>query len=494
MKVLLVNAATLHVKHKPALPLGLLSIAKYLTDAGHQATIYDRTVENKDLTKRLESFKPDIVGISALTNKQFRDAAAVSTELKKRGIPVVWGGATASAIPDIILKSGVVDYVVVGEGEITFKELIDALESTLPIEDIAGLAYRKNGEVCVNKDREYADLSQMPILDFSYVNPELYFTEYIGCSKMLYLYTSKGCPFSCSFCYNHCFHKHTWRVRPIEYFLQEAEYLITHHGMDGVMFSDDFFTSGLKYTEEICGKIEDSGLNFFWGCTIRADTCTKEEIALMHRAGCRWVFFGIETGSPERQKKIGKNLDLQKTKDIAEYCQEVGVFVSSNFIIGYPDETEEELKASVEYMKSLNCNGKFASFLGVLPGSILYHQMIEQGYFKKPDTFLHWENFQWVDVLGTNYSKVPDKELKVVWAWFSWQNLFVKSVDKHSGKKNRMVLRRAVSQTFDILKHINFHAIRLLLIEVRELSQIVVYATMFPAIKKKYGLNTVKKH
>lgn len=493
MRVLLINAATLHVKHKPALPLGLLSIAKYVADVGHTVKIYDRTVEDMNLQKVLDNFKPDIVGISTLTNKQFHDAAEVSREVKKRGLTVVWGGATASAVPEVIVKSGIVDFVVIGEGEVTFKELLDALENNGSVDHIDGLAYLENGEVHLTGARAFVDLADMPILDFTYVKPEKYFTEYIGCQKMLYLYTSKGCPFTCSFCYNHCFNKHQWRIRPIEYCLEEIKYLIENYGMDGVMFSDDLFTPGLKYTKEICGKIMDSGLDFIWGCTMRADTCTEEELELMYKAGCRWIFFGIESGFPERQKLLGKNLDLEKVRRIADFCTKTGIFVSSNYIIGYPDETEEELKTTVAYIKSLNVPGKFASFLGVLPGSILYNQMIRDGYFEKPDTFMHWENFQWVDILGANYSKVPDKELKVVWAWFSWQNLFVKTVDKSSGKKNRMVLKRAVSQTADILKNFNLRSVRLLTIEANELATIIYYTFMFPKIRKKYGLYHMKK-
>jgi radical SAM superfamily enzyme YgiQ (UPF0313 family) len=117
MKVLLINSAALyHAKNKAVMPLGLLSIAKYLADNGHSVKIIDRAVKSAGLKKHLDSFKPDIVGISALSTKRFSDALNISKKIRARGIPVVWGGQIPSAIPELILKSDVVDFVIVGEG------------------------------------------------------------------------------------------------------------------------------------------------------------------------------------------------------------------------------------------------------------------------------------------------------------------------------------------------------------------------------------------
>jgi anaerobic magnesium-protoporphyrin IX monomethyl ester cyclase len=493
MRVLLINAAALHVTQKPGIPLGLLSIAKYITDAGHTVKIYDRPVEQRNTQKVLNSFNPDIVGISALTFKRFHDALAVSREVKKRNLPVVWGGQITSAVPEAILKTGAVDFVVIGEGEITFKELLGAFENNTSFDDVDGIAYLKNGEIVLTKERAFADLAELPQLDFSFVNPEKYFIKYNGCERMLHIYVSKGCPFSCNFCYNHCFHKHMRRVRPAEYFLGEIKYLIENHGLDAVVFTDDLFSTGLQYTKEICQKIQESGLKFFWSCCLKPDICTEEEIDLMYKAGCRWIFYGIDSGSPERQKIIGRNVDLQKTKQIIDYCKKIGIFVSGNFIIGFPGETEEELKETTEYIKSLDIKGQFVSYLGVLPGSILQDEMISDGYITKSDEFMQWEKMKWLDVLGANYSKVPDKELKVVWACFSWKSLFVKHFDVKRDRDRWLILDRAISTTTEYFRSGMFHGFRLLYIAVKELVQVVYYATMFPQIRKKYNLNNINK-
>lgn len=492
MRVLLINAATLHVTQKPGIPLGLLSIAKFLTNAGHTVKIYDRPVEHRNTKKVLNSFRPDFVGISALTFKRFHDALAVSREVKKYNLPVVWGGQIPSAVPEAILKTGAVDFVIIGEGEITFKELLDSYERGEPFENIDGIAYIINNDVVVTKHRACADLSKLPQLDFSFVDPKKYFIKYDGCDKMLHICASKGCPYGCGFCYNYNFHKQKRRVRPAEYFLGEIKYLIENHGLDAVVFTDDLFSPGLQYTKEICQKIQDSELKFFWACCLRPDILTEEEIDLMYTAGCRWMFFGIDSGSPERQMLLGRGLDLQKTKQIIEYCKKIGIFVSGNFIIGYPGETEEELKTTTEYIKSLNIKGQFVSFLGVLPGSIYYNQLADEGRIKKTDDFTQWERMKWVDVLGTNYSKVPDKDLKVVWACFSWKSLFVKHYDVKKKKDRWLILDRAISTSAEYFRSGVINGFKLLFIAIKEVFQVVFYATMFPKIRRKYGLNDMK--
>jgi anaerobic magnesium-protoporphyrin IX monomethyl ester cyclase len=172
---------------------------------------------------------------------------------------------------------------------------------------------------------------------------------------------------SVSFCYNHCYHKHLWRSRPIEYCISEIKYLIDNYKIDGVCFVDDLFGPNAKYTRDVCEKLIQSKFDIVWGCNMQANTMTKDELLLMHKAGCRWILVGIESGSNERQKLIGKNLNLEKTKEVLKYCSEIGIFVTVSCIIGFPDETQEELKQTIKYMQELSANAKFANFVGFLP-------------------------------------------------------------------------------------------------------------------------------
>lgn len=254
MKVLLINARSSFVMLKTAIPLGLLSIATYLKNNGHTVKIYDRSVDKCSLIKSLNLFSPDIVGISAIGFRSFPDAIKLSKTIKNKKLTVVWGGHIPSLIPEIVLKSGVVDYVVMGEGEITWLALLDAITGKMQLSEIDGLAFVKKGDPVVNKKRDFADLSQLPIIDFSFVNPKKYFSSNVSCKKMLHIYSSKGCPFSCTYCYNPYFSKCIWRARPAEYFLNEIKYLIENYNLDGVYFADDLLGSSINYVNGFCSN------------------------------------------------------------------------------------------------------------------------------------------------------------------------------------------------------------------------------------------------
>ncbi len=486
MKVLLINAEAFHIKHKAAIPLGLLSIATYLTKNGHTVRIFDRTVENGSVKKIADSFSPDIIGVAAPSFKCFSDAIQISKLMKKKNLPVVWGGPITSLTPEIVLKSGVVDYVVMGEGEITFLALITAIDEKTALRNIDGLAFIENGEIIINKDREFANLADLPIIDFSFVDPKKYFVSNFGCERMLHIYSSKGCVSKCTYCYNPYFSKCVWRPRPTDYYLSEIKYLSESCGMDGVCFADDLLSPNNEYLFAFCNKIIESGIKFIWGCEFRADMCTKENLQLMYDSGCRWIYFGIESGSEDRQELIKKRLNLAKAKETIKYCNEIGIVSTTSFIIDFPDETEEELMKTIKYIKDLKSNILIPSFYGPIPKSEIYESLIKNKKLSIPQSYKEWEKFKMMDLFGENYSKVPDRELKVVSAYFFLQSLLWKS----SGSKtqSRVYVKKAFGQIFSFIKRGNPKSLFLILLAANELLQVVFYAKMFPGIRKKYEL------
>ncbi len=486
MKVLLINAEAFHIKHKSAIPLGILSIATYLKENGHTVKLYDRTVENGNIEDLLDSFSPDITGIAVPAFKCFSDAIKVSKIIRNRSIPVVWGGPITSLTPEIVLKSGVVDFVVMGEGEITFLELINAISEKHSMRDIDGLAYLENGEIVINKDRAFADLADLPVIDFSFVDPKKYFVENVGCKRMLHIYASKGCVCQCTYCYNPYISKCVWRPRPPEYYLSEIKYLVENCGMDGVCFADDLLSPNNKYLKDFCNNIIKSGVKFIWGGEFRADMCTKENLQLMYDSGCRWIYFGIESGSEERQKKIKKGLNLTKAKQTIEYCREIGIVSSTSFIISFPDETQEELIETIRYMQSLKSDIILPSFYGPIPKSEMYESLLVGKKLDAPQSYKDWEKMKMMDLFGKNYSKVPDRELRVISAYFYFINFLWKYPEDET--HTRVYVRKAVSQTFDVLKRGGFRSLHLIAMSAKEFSEVVFYATMFPKIRKKYGL------
>ena len=486
MKVLLINAEAFHIKHKAAIPLGLLSLATYLEKNGHVAKIYDRTVDSMGITKVLNAFIPDIVGISAPSFKCFSDAVKLSKAVRRRKIPVVWGGAITSLIPEIVLKTGVVDYIVIGEGEITLLELVNAITGKTSPADIDGLAYIESGKTVINPVREFADLADLPIIDFKFVDPKKYFVENVGCKKMLHVYASKGCICRCTYCYNPYYSRCNWRSRPPEYYLSEIKYLVENCGMDGVCFADDLLSPNSAHLTEFCNRIIESGVKFIWGGEFRADMPSRENLQLMYDSGCRWIYFGIESGSDERQQLIKKRLNLQKAKETVAFCGEIGIATSTSFIINYPDETQDELIKTLSYMQQLKSDILLPSFYGPIPKTEIYDSLVRENRMKPPDSCREWETIKMMDLFGKNYSNVPDLELKVVSAYYYWRNLFWKYPGDEA--QSRVYVKKAFSRVFDFLKKKNLKSLYLIVLSAKEILSIVFYALMFPKIRRKYGL------
>ncbi len=331
------------------LPLGLLSIASYLSANGHTVRLFDRAVELQPLAELDKSFAPDILGVSLISYKSLEDALLVSEHYKQKGLPVIWGGPTASALPKAVFKNRCVDAVSLSEGEATWLDIANACAAGTPeLTSIPGLALRgENGEVRYTAQRPFMDLADLPDIDWRFVNVEKYFQSSYGCKRMLYLYSAKGCPFSCVFCYNKEFHRSTYRKRPLQQLLNEIRYLVTKHGMDGVYFADELWCRNRNEMHDICDALRGLELDFVWGCQTRVGVFNEEDFRYMFNAGCRWVFFGVESGSKRILEKMNKRLAYDKVEDNFSACRKAGIVTIGSFIAGFPGETPEELKETV---------------------------------------------------------------------------------------------------------------------------------------------------
>lgn len=486
MRVLLVNAGTYCVTQKAAIPLGLLSIATYLENNGHTVRIFDRAAEGGGIQKNLDSFSPEFVGVSVISLGSFPDAIEVSKAVKKSNIPVVWGGQMPSLIPEVALETGVVDFVVIGDGEIAMLELMNAVVDKTSFHDVDGLAYTENGEIVINKVRALADLSQFPVIDWKYVDPRKYFFANLTYTRLIHVYASKGCTGQCTFCYSPNLSKHLWRERPVEYCLAEIQYLIENFDIEGVYFADDLLSPNRDYLVRFCNKIIDSGLKFVWSCCMRADICCEEDLRLMHDAGCRWIHFGVESGSEKRQKLIKKRLNLEKVRETMDHCRGIGINSVTSFLIGYPDETDEELKETVQFMLNLNSDVKIPCLFVPIPKSELVDYLVSSGRIEAPQTYEDWKKFKFFDKLGINFSEVSCKDLKVVSSYFLYA-IFALERGKDN-KKAALWIKRLVEQYVFILKLRSLKALWLFFLGGIQFLEIVFYANMFPTIRKKYGL------
>lgn len=427
MKILLINPSTGYYTRALSNPLGLVSIGTYLKQNGHTVKIYDRCVDKSKLNRIIEDFAPDIAGVSVMSSRGLKDAIKVSKQLKKAEIITVWGGQLPSMQHDLVLNNDFVDYVSFGEGEYTWKELADCYENNKLPYDVAGLAYKKDGEIICTQPREFADLSKMPVSDWSLIDVPKYMQTYLGCNKMMYIYSSKGCPGRCTFCSNMIFHKSTHRKRPNEYVIEEIKYLIDNFGLDGVYFSDELWCLKREEMLDFCQRVHDNKLHFHWGVQLRIGVFDENDFQIMYDAGCRWIFFGIETGSKEVMHKICKNINFDKIKPTFDALKKIGITSIASFIIGYPDETVEQLKDTVKLINTIGANLTPVFHLTPLPGTALYDEMVENNKYRTARSLMDLTKVVATESVGINLSAVPTKDLRVIRSYFHWKGFTNKS-------------------------------------------------------------------
>ncbi len=472
----------------PSLPLGLVSIASYLKAYGHDAKIIECLVESSDVSKALKEYKPDIVGISAISFLSSIEAKRLTELVHSNGIKVVLGGQAATAAPELILKEAKPDFIILGEGEITWLELVNTLESGDEISSVNGLAYTENGEVTYTKQRDVADISQFPDIDWSLINVENYFSSFFGCDKMLYLHASKGCPAQCTFCSNQTFHQHKNRCRKPEQVMRDIDYLYSK-GANGIYFSDELFVPQRELRTQLCEMLIERNYNLTWGCQMRLGVLNEDDVKLMYKAGCRWILFGIESGNPERIKSIRKNIDLSIAKETIEWCEKAGMTVQASFIIGFPEETEEEIRNTVSFAKDLNSSIINVNILVPLPNSEIYEYAYKQKNFRFPDSIrglaLEVEQNA-TDKVVVNLSNVDNVDLKVVHNYFHWQSFIGKGTVKDDSYG---IIKKLASDTFNrIFKHGFKGFIYGTYSSVKQFLTVYYYSHFHRKIRKKYGL------
>ncbi len=470
-------------------PLGILSIATYLKENGHTVKFIDRSIYKYDVDQVINDFQPDIVGISLMSTKSIPDAISISRTAKELDIPVVWGGTLISSVPGLVLKSGLVDYVVKGEGEITLLALIETIANNTPLREVDGLAFIENGEVVINKYRDFADLAALPVVDWSLVDPAKYFRSYFACEKMLYLYSSKGCPCQCTFCTNKEYNRSTFRQRPIEYLLREIEYLVTNCGMDGVYFTDEFCCKTVPEMHHFCDHLKNTGLNFVWGATTKISGFSEDDFKYMYDAGCRWLFFGIESGSKEMLLKIKKGINYDNIVETVTNCYKAGIVPITGFIIGFPDETEEDLLQTIKLAQKMPFAMHVINIFISLPGSEIYNDLKAAGKLGLKLELQDIANFSPFEEVVQNFSNIPTRDLEVIRAFFELSNFTRRKPSKET--KSFVLASKILKERLrDMSRDGILMFFKNLVSTIYIFLKLVFYAAFFPRIRKKYGLYT----
>jgi radical SAM superfamily enzyme YgiQ (UPF0313 family) len=333
-------------------PMGLMYISATLRMTGHESKIHDCGSDYKNLhilRSTIKDWKPDFIGISIIITEveQTKRIMEMIREIMP-DISVTFGGPWPSANPEESIRIFGANFVVIGEGELVFPELIDAINKGLPTDSIPGTASMVNGSVKIN-ERSYITeegLNALPFPAWELLDHKLYAKTRsmsgVGCRPYMSIVTSRGCPYRCAYC--HRTMGKVFRKRSAESVLAEMEELRFKHGFKEFEILDDCFNLDRERMHAILtgvrDRICDARLHF--PNALRSDILEPEDMALFKQAGTVSTFFAIETASPRLQKMIHKNLNIEKAARVINASVKAGIYSTGYFMMGFPTETYEE--------------------------------------------------------------------------------------------------------------------------------------------------------
>ncbi len=296
---------------------------------------------------------------------------------------IVFGGPQADiSARETIERIPFVDYCCSGEGETTIYPLFSGLLNGTDVLHIRGLTYRNDrGEVVSNPRPELLlDLDELPIEDYGFI-PEEIRSQPKEKNKAVTIGVGRGCPYNCAYCSTSMFWQRKFRIKSPKRILLEMKNIEKVFGVNRCVFDHDLFTANKSKVYEFCKLLKESGENRRWSCSSRADTIDKELVDEMVSSGMTAIYLGIETGSPRMQKLIHKNLNLDKTYEIIKHLLQKGVYVCASFIYGFPEETEDDLEETLQFMyrlMKLGISGVQMHLCAIFPGTEYYNTYKDQ--------------------------------------------------------------------------------------------------------------------
>jgi len=388
------------------------------------------------LKRKIEKFSPDLVGVSCLFHSTSHIAYQTCSLVKEISpdIITVMGGSYPTISYPKVLKNQNINYLIIGEGEVCFTDLILALNEEKEIKDLHGIAYREGKNIVYRANRfVIKDLDELPFPDRKNMFPDDYimpnnFSKFGNLSrnflfrildrnktKIGVMTASRGCPYSCTFCSA----KHIWgksiRYRGPKNVVDEMESLIKEYGVNAIVLNDDNFTVINEKAEAILDEMIRRKLNIRWGAGggLGVDSLTDEMIKKMYASGIAIFNLGFESGSERTLKKIKKVLNLKKSREVVKRIRELGSgYIIGFFVSGFHFETKEDIEKTIEFARSLDLDWILIRNYQAIPGSEIYDECLEKGYLSSTDikygyplvtSSVNWPNFSKEYILETNY-------------------------------------------------------------------------------------------
>jgi radical SAM superfamily enzyme YgiQ (UPF0313 family) len=385
-------------------PLGLASIAAVLKKQGMDVTIVDcfsRPDSDRVIRDYVRTKKPALVGLSCTTSS-FMDGIRMAG-LVKSVFPktrVVFGGPHVSALKERILdRFAVVDFVVVGEGEETMLQLMEAGQDDPA--GVKGLVYREPGgdSRFTGYRSKGIDLDSLPFPAYELLPgyPEAYKLPIFSYPKApnTSCISSRGCPYTCTYCDRSVFRR-SFRFNSAQYLYAHLKYLRSRFGIRHINFYDDQFTFNRERIETFARMMINGPLGMTFNCAVRAEHVDSELLRVLKAAGCWMISVGIETGDPALLAEHRQNPDLSRVAETIRRVKRAGIRTKGLFMMGLPGETELTIRNTMRYAFSLPLDDLNMSKFTPFPGAPIYEKIHELGEFQEDWEKMDCMHFQFI--------------------------------------------------------------------------------------------------
>lgn len=421
MKILLIYPPV--TREEVPLPHGIAYVAAVLLRAGHDVEIWEIQIKGwsqEQVVERLKSTDYDLVGISGIVTQYgyVKWLAQVIKEINN-GKKIIAGGSVSSSIPRLLLEKTAVDIAVIGEGEETAVELLDRIKEDKDLKGLRGIWYKQNGKVIENPLRPRMDnLDAIPYPAYQLLDMQAHFnlasnkllSKFSSCGNFMGMITSRGCPYHCTYCYRNFGRK--VRYRSIENVINEIKLYKKEYNVRRILFQDEIFTVNQERIRQLCLRLKSEKINLRWGCVTRVDHLDRDLISLMNDAGCRWLSFGLESGSQKMLDEMKKNATVEQAKEALGLARRFGIQIEPSMMLGMPGENEQTVEETIKFCRDTKTFIRKFFFVTPYPGTELYEYAKVNNLIKDEEKFI--ESLRNAYDFAINLTKLPDERLKAL--------------------------------------------------------------------------------
>ncbi len=387
----------------PVIPIPLLAICRHLDLDAYDVVIVDQRFPHwRHRLERALAGDVLLVGLTCLTGYQIHFGSALARFVRRRrpGVPIVWGGVHPTAEPLQTLRESFVDFVVVGEGEWTFPELVDALAAGIEPTSIPGVGYKTpGGSLRLNPPRPLMDISGLPDLPYHLVDMRAYVAD-LEDAPFYGVEGARGCVHNCTFCYNLGYNQRQWRPRDPGILADNLARVHRDHGVRNFFIADDSFFVSAKRALTFARNLVDLGLRVSWGTEANVSMMARldsDALSLLARSGLDFLSMGVESGSRKVLEFVNKPVDLDEVEAFNRRLRRWPIHPKYTFMTGTPVESKADVRKSVDLVRLLlhdNPRALIQAFYMATPypGTVYLEQCRAFG-FEPPESLAGWADF-----------------------------------------------------------------------------------------------------